>query len=81
MKKPASSLSDADCLETLVRSLVESSDMSVGEMLQVTGRLFGASNREVGHVLNSNPFQGEPLTFKDVLGEAVSNTVKISREK
>jgi hypothetical protein len=81
MKKPVSSLSDSECLETLVRSLVESTDMSVEEMLQVTGRLFGASTHDVGRLLNANPFRAEQMTLQDLIGEAVLNTVRNPEEK
>ena len=81
MKKASSSLSDSECLETLVRSLLESTDMSVDEILQVTGRLFGTSPHDVGRLLNVNPFRPEQMTLQDLIGEAVLNTVRNPEEK
>ena len=80
MKKRPSSPSNSECLETFVRSLVESSQMSAEEMLQLTSRLSGMSSQEVERSINANPFQAEDPTLSDLISEAVYATTTVKEK-
>jgi len=77
MNKRRSSPSNSECLETFVRSFVESSQMSLEEMLQLTSRLSGIPAQEFERSINSNPFRAEELTLSDLISEAVQATTTV----
>ena len=73
--------SKAECLETFVRTLLESSQMPVEELLQLASEWSGIPVQEVERAMNANPFRAEEPTLDELIGEAISRNTFTGREK